>query len=436
MISRRLLAILLASIPLSAAAQDQLTLDQAYEQAVKQSPTLELLKQRVAQAEAARLKAWAALKPTAAFQGTFTHYDQEVRLDFGAFLPPGVKAGDPIVIQKENQFGFNVVASLPLFRGPVYPRLGMTGRAIEQARLQQVRSRQEFLIEVARAYYNVLGQQETVKALENKVQLDAKNVAAARARYEVGKTPRADLLRAELVSTQDEQALLQQRHTLKAGQRQLGILLGLGGSVKATRPPEPATPAGGPGLGDALVRRSDYRATGAGLELARKAKEAVWWGFLPSLDFAWLYRWTEAAGFANQRGQWNLMLTLNLPIYDGGLRYAELREAEAKIREAQALRDQLGRQIESEVVRLQAEVTAAGAAIASAEKALKLARTTAEDMSASYEAGVATQLDVLDANQRQLDAELNLTRTLYQRDVARLSLTHALGRFDPVRERP
>ena len=74
MISRRLLAILLASIPFSAAAQDQLTLDQAYEQAVKQSPTLELLKQRVAQAEAARLKAWAALKPTAAFQGTFKHY--------------------------------------------------------------------------------------------------------------------------------------------------------------------------------------------------------------------------------------------------------------------------------------------------------------------------------------------------------------------------
>ncbi len=127
------------------------------------------------------------------------------------------------------------------------------------------------------------------------------------------------------------------------------------------------------------------------------------------------------------------MFTLTLPLYDGGKRYADLRESHSKIREAVLQRKLLGQQIESEIVRLRAEMTSAEAGVISAQKVVELAKTTVEDMEASFEAGVATQLDLLDASQRLLEAEIGLTKSLHGRDLTRLSLFHSMGQFNPQR---
>jgi outer membrane protein TolC len=282
---------------------------------------------------------------------------------------------------------------------------------------------------VARAYYLVVSQKEVVTALQNKVKVDEKHLAAAKARFEVGQSPRSEVLRADLVATQDKQQLRTQTNTLHAARRQLALLVGLKGSVDVKRPAEPASTDGE--VGQALAVRHDYQATDVAIKLARQGKDTVWWGFLPLLDLSWLYRWSETEGFAGERGAWQLMFTLNVPIYDGGVRYANLREASAKLREAESQRRALALQIESEIVKLRSDVESANAGVVSARKALELAKTTASDMEVSFEAGAVTQLDVLDANQRLLDAELALTAQIFQRDLARLALTHALGKFDP-----
>ena len=84
------------------------SLQQAYQLAMSSHPSVKVLADRVEQARAARYRAWSPLKPTAVFQGSFTHYDKEIR--FQNFFDPG--AGD-IVMQKQNQFGFNLVAKVP-----------------------------------------------------------------------------------------------------------------------------------------------------------------------------------------------------------------------------------------------------------------------------------------------------------------------------------
>jgi outer membrane protein len=419
-----------------------LSLERAYALALRNSPALRVLRERVAQAEVARARAWTALKPTASFQASFTHFDQEIVFDYasafgslGSLLPPGTKLPEPTVIQKQNQFAFAGVANVPLFRGPAYPRIGIARRAVEVARLHEIRSRQDFLLRVAQAYYLVVTRADAVKALESKVAVDQKHLASARAQAEVGQGTRATVLRADLVLTQDQQSLLAQRLALAASRRQLAILLGVPGSVNAVRPVEPAAPGGRERaqLADALAGRADIRAAQVSLIVARKTREAIWWSFLPALDLSWMYRWSEAAGFAAERGSWNLMFTLNVPLYDGGQRYAELRDARSRVLEAQSQCEALGREIEAEIVRLRAELQSAEAGVVSARKAVGLARATMDDMQASFEVGAATQLDVLDAAQRRLEADLALTSGLFQRDLARLALAHAQGRFDPAR---
>jgi outer membrane protein TolC len=433
---RCLVASLVLCAASPAASQPRhLTLQQAFAQATKTNPTLQVLRERVAQAEAAYYKAWSALKPTASFQGTFTHYDIAIVFDPARSLGVTVPGFQAIEIQKQNQFAFNLGANLPLFRGPAYPRLGVARQGVDVARLREVRSRQDFLLRVAQAYYLVVSRAEAVKAVETKVTLDRKHLAAAKAQLELGQASRTTVLRADLVATQDEQSLRSQRIALDAARRQLAILIGVSGSPDVERPAEPATPTGSEGeqVRDAMAQRVDLRAADISLQMAERTVSSVWWGFAPTLDLSWAYRWTEAQGFANQRGSWNLLLALNMPIYDGGVRYADLRDSRSKVIEARAQRRALGLEIESDIVRLRAEVESADTGVVSARKAVSLARATVEDMEASFEVGAATQLDVLDASQRRLDAELQLTSSLYSRDLARLSLAHALGRFGPGR---
>jgi outer membrane protein, multidrug efflux system len=427
------LLVIASSTP--ASAQQRISLDQAYALALKNNPTMLALRERSVQAEAALRKAWSAIKPTANAQGTFTHYDISIVFDPAKAMGVSLPGVEPIVIQKQDQFAWSALVNVPLFRGPAYPRIGIARKGVASTQLRELRSRQDFLLRVAQAYYLIVSRGDAVRALVNKVALDRKHLASARAQFEVGQAARSTVLRADLVLTQDEQSLRAQRNSLDAARRQLAILVGLPGLVDGDRPPEPASPRGTDHtlLAGAMSSRLDFKAAQVALEMAQQSERASWWGFFPTLDLGWMYRWSEVAGFAPSRGSWNLMFILNLPLYDGGVRYADLRDARSKILEAQEQKRALGQEIESEIVRLRAEVDSANAGVISARKALSLAKVTAEDMEASFEVGAATQLDVLDTSQRMLDAELALTGSLYTRDLARLALTHAMGQFDPVR---
>ena len=413
-----------------AAAQKLITLEQAYAQAMKSHPSIKMLKERVEQARAGRYKAWTPLKPTAMFQGNFTHYDKEI--SFQNFLDPG---GGDIVMQKQNQFGFNLMARLPLFVGPAYPGISIARKMVKVAELTEKDYRRGFQLQVANAYYMVVSQKEVVRSLAAKVAVDRKHLAAARARVDAGQSARVEVLRADLVATQDGQTLRVAQNNLKAARRQLAILLGLKGSVDVKRPPEPARsrqPFANM-FGTALRNRRDFKASALAIEMAESGKQAAWLSFAPTLDVSWLYRWSESTDFIGDSDTWYLMFTLNVPLYDGGTRYANLRESRSRIREARHKRAALRSTIEGQLVTLRKEVASAEAGVISARKAVKLASVTEGDMEASFAAGAVTQLDVLDATQRHLEAKIGLISTLYKRDMARLALANAMGEYNPTR---
>lgn len=298
----------LTPAPARAEGEQLVTLQRAYALALRSHPSIQLLQERVRQAEVARYKAWSSLKPTAALQGSYTLYDQEVSLAFPDFTsmkidltktPPfEFTKVDEIVIQQQHQFGFNAVVKLPLFLGPAYQAIGIARKQVELVQLTQVRTQQDFLLNVATAYYLVVSQKEVISALEKKVVVDTKHLEAARARFQVGQSARSMVLRADLVATQDRQTLHAQQNTLKAARRQLAILLGLPGSVDVARPAEPLSiaPAGQAQVDAALRRRQDFQAMALAAKIAEQSKTAAWWGFLPTLDATWLYRWSNVEG--------------------------------------------------------------------------------------------------------------------------------------------
>ena len=413
-------------------AHRMVSLKQAYQLAMQHHPSIKVLHQRVEQARAGRYKAWSAIKPTAGMSGSFTHWDEEIKFEIKD--PLTGKTVEAFDFQKQNQFGFNLMAKVPLFVGPAYPGISAANKMVRLAELSEQDFRRGFQLQVANAYYLIVSQKEVARSLEAKLKVDRKHLAAARARLDAGQAARSAVLRADLVATQDEQALRVARNNLAAARRQLAILLGLKGTLDVTRPAEPPHPERSPDkmLRTALGQRPDYKASALSISAAQSGQLATWLGFAPTVDASWLFRWSEASAFADKKWSWSLIFTVNLPLYDGGARYADLRANEAKISAARHQRRALRDTIEGQLVRLRAEVASAEAGVVSTTKAVKLARTTAADMEVSYEAGAATQLDVLDATQRQLEAQIQHISSRYKRDMARLALSNAMGLYNPT----
>lgn len=130
---------------------------------------------------------------------------------------------------------------------------------------------------------------------------------------------------------------------------------------------------------------------------------------------------------ASARGTYTMGVTLKVPIFDGLRRQARREEGFSQLKQEQIRTRDLGQQIELQV-RLAAEnLRSAKAEVDSAGDGLGLAENELAQARRRYEAGVATSLEVTDAQTRLQRARDNQIAALYDYNVARLDLATATG---------
>jgi outer membrane protein TolC len=125
---------------------------------------------------------------------------------------------------------------------------------------------------------------------------------------------------------------------------------------------------------------------------------------------------------------WRATIDLTWVLYDGGFRYGKRREAEAALAGARAA-------AEAQKLAVVQEALDAARDLAVARERLRLARSQrgfASDAAASakrsFDAGIASSLDVIDANDRLFQAEIGLADARARLASARVALARALGR--------
>jgi outer membrane protein len=150
--------------------------------------------------------------------------------------------------------------------------------------------------------------------------------------------------------------------------------------------------------------------------------------FLPSVGLTAQGRWTSnTSGFVALPFTGAVILQASVPIYDGGTRYAALKESGSKIREELLKVRQLERKIAGQVRGNIADIAVKRQALITSRQSVELSQKTAENAANLYELGMATSLDVIDANLAVFLAEIDLARAELDLEQARLSLTYILG---------
>jgi outer membrane protein TolC len=337
-----------------------------------------------------------------------------------------VQASGAVVAAKDQEAA-SAALSVPLLAPSRWAAWAHAAEQVDVARASEADVRRTALITTARAYLAILAQKRVVD-----VSVSARDIAKARfdfahARRSGGIGNAVDELRAEQqLATSDVQLAAGEVGLVRA-QEALGVLTGSDGPLDAAE--EPALTAANAPLESALDVRSDVRAARSRLDAARHVERDSWTDWLPTLLATGQVFYQHPPTLTTPQTGWQVQFVLSVPIYEGGLRVAQLHERAALTREARATLDATLRQARSDVRLAMEEVERQEGALGSARLAAERARSVLDLQTQAYKAGAANDLDVTTAQQQSRDADLAAVIAEDAVRQARLDLLSSIGQF-------
>lgn len=336
---------------------------------------------------------------------------------------------------KYNSHGYTVSLSQPLFRWQNWAAYGQSKWMVAQAEANFVQARQELILRVAQAYFDLLYAEDNLRAVQSNKKAIAQQLEQAKKNFEVGTATITDTheaqARFDLASAQEIAALSDvevKRAALQA------IVARDPGPLAPTRanitlaPPRPASIDKWVGAAEKDAIAVQIQA--AALEIASKEVEKQRAGHLPTVDLVATTgksRSLSSAGSLADTQANTIGVQINIPIFQGGYVLSKDREAVANRRAAESLLEaskrasaQAARQYYLGVVNGVSQVKALEAGLASSLLALDANKL-------GYEVGVRINIDVLNAEQQVYMTRRDLAKAKYDTLMAELRLKAAVG---------
>lgn len=331
-----------------------------------------------------------------------------------------------------NQTGTTVGISVSqfLFRG--FQTVNSTKQAeasVQADRAALSNTEQDTLFAAAQAYMNVLTDQAIVELNRQNIEVLAEQLRATRDRFQVGEVTNTDV-------AQSEAALSGAYTELNAAEANLLSSKAVYRQVVGHDPVNlaPAAPAANiPSTLDAALRagHANHPAIASSIyseEAAAYAVKTAEGGLLPTVTLQGSADYSNGGGaFINETSSASITAQLNIPIYQGGLEYSQVREAKENRSKALLQVDSIRQQVRAAVVSAWGVLQAATASITSGQAQVNAAQIALDGVREEAKVGQRTTLDVLDSEQILLDAKVALVNAESDRVVASYALLSAIG---------
>jgi multidrug efflux system outer membrane protein len=144
------------------------------------------------------------------------------------------------------------------------------------------------------------------------------------------------------------------------------------------------------------------------LDVAKRNLRNVWYTFLPTVSLASTLSGGSPAPAGYPNPVWNVQAILEVPIWDGGTRYGNLRNARAAEDIAAQQLEALKRQGIIQVVQAQRQLVVAQDSDRVAREQRDLAAQNDQMTQTAYMTGQGTSLELVTASEAHRQAELNL----------------------------
>ena len=423
-----------------------LSIAEAKTLAKKHNTSLQSLREKLVQADVMIDKAWVMYKPQWNIAGSYTHWNEEVAFQMSAFNSvftelhhldnefPIVPSLTDELIQKQDTFGAQTTLTQPIFLARAFTTIKSAYKAYDLAKITTENAEDFLLNNLEIAYYGALTAQKFVSIAEESVQIRKEHLRDATSKFEVGDSTKFNVLRAEIDANRAEQDLKRAENGLAIAKEIIRLLCGTDNDFSLVQPeaPKPPTESIDDFIKRALDTRRDLKSARLSLELGELAKKDAWFRFLPVVGFTGMLRWADMKGFSDKYYAWSVGVGISLPLYDGGLRYAFINEANSKIRDAEIQIEDKTRTIKSEIRQLWLKMDMASANLEKARRSSALAKEQVQLAKSSFEAGAVTNLEVLDANAILFISQMNEAQEELNLELDILKLVQALTTFNPT----
>jgi outer membrane protein len=340
--------------------------------------------------------------------------------------PPSPSSGE------SHPKGYGVTATQPIFSGFRTLNSVRAAEATVRAGRENLRIvEQSVLLEAVTAYMDVVRDQAIVRLRENNVNVLTRELRATQDRFSVGEVTRTDVAQAEARRAGAVSALDLARANLQTSRATFERVIG--------HPPsnlvDPGEPRGLPKSANEAVAIGSREAPAvvAALYLEQSARytvDLVWGELLPTVQVEADYsRQYDSSVNVDEVEATSVTGRVVVPIYEGGEVRARVRQAKqthvARLQEVEQARTEN----QALAVSAWSQLVAARAAVESDQVQVNANRTALTGVREEERVGQRTLLDVLNAEQELLNAEVQLATDRRNVIVAAYAVLQAVGRL-------
>lgn len=431
MLSRLAIAAGMASMLLAGTAHAQSTLSEALAAAYANNPSLQSARAQLRATDEGVPAALAGWRPQVTLSGS-----------------AGVAGGKNDTYQAPTAFSrgrwtgssadralsaASLSVTQPLYRG------GRTKAATHRAENQVLASRAQLLASEQQVFTDTIQAYVSVIQDEQILQLDianetvlAKQLQSTNDRFRVGELTRTDVAQAEAALASASATRQTAEGTMQSARATYEQLVGVPpGKLKEPQPLR--TPVASLEEAKSTAGHNNPNVVAAlfAVSAAKDAFDVAYSQLMPQLSLQGTASRTEnqlQTGSIQTGGQ--VLLSLSVPIYQGGSEYAAIRQARQQVIQSQKQLEEQRRTAVQQATAAWEQLQAARAAVVSDRAAIRAAQIALEGIERQALVGSATTLDVLTSQQTLLTAQTTLVQTLAQLIIASYQVAAAVGRLN------
>ncbi|HAB16584.1 MAG TPA: TolC family protein [Verrucomicrobiota bacterium] len=411
-----------------------ITLNDALDIALQQSPTILKGRQDVEEAYGVALQLRSAIRPRFTAGGGFQAIDS-------AQIEVVNIPGFDFQFQNDKNWNANILVSQPVYAGGKLRSQARAAGLTREAALAQFQALvADVLLLVKIVYDDVLLAAEQIKTQQASLELLDRELTDQKRRYEAGTAPRFNVLRAEVELANVRPKLIRAQNAFRIAKNNLATLLGwnipkdvlenipleLADTLKA-EPFDLSLPVA---IAKGLAQRPEVTARQTDEKLRREGVVQARADYFPNLSIAGGYQW-QSRNFADdlslKTDGWTAGAQMNWSLWDFGLTRGKVEAAKARLERSRLESDDTVRRVELDVRTAYSNFIEAQQVLESQRKVIEQAEEAVRLAMARNDAGTGTQLDVLSAQTALTDARTTQALALRDYAVALARLDRAMG---------
>jgi outer membrane protein len=423
-----------SALPGSAPSQVlRLTLDQAVGLALKQNTTAQIAILQAAQSEQDKNIARADLLPQVSAKISDEAQKVNLRAQFGGQAPfPGF----PQTLGPYQIFSAGPSVSAPIFDLTLWRRYQGAQSAYSSSKASSLSTREQVILLVVSQYIGTLRAVANVEASRSRVSLAQALYDQAADLQKEGVGTGIDTLRSNVELQNEKQRLIEAETDRETSLFALSRLLNLdprqaielGDSLSFFDTPQPETEAS---MEAALSDRQEWKALESQIKAAEFQKKASQDSRLPSVRFDGTYAYLGTSTNTTA-GTYTYQASVNMPLFTGGKIHAEVVRADLEIKKLEQQKDDLRNQIALDVKTALLNLQSARNEVQVANLGVQLSKEEVDQSRDRFKAGVANNIEVIQAQDSLARANDNQIVALYRFNQARADLARSIGQMEKV----